>query len=178
MKFKTTLALGGGGVRGFAHVGVLKVLEKENFPIDAIVGTSIGAIIGAGFALYKNLGKLEKFVSSAIKMEEIKEIEDFFIQSSGSEDRTILNRFSEMIRSFTILRNKWIFEAEKIRNVIKLLIPEDADFSDLKLPFACVAADIFSGKRIILKEGNLLNAVLALSSIPGVPPLRSWTADF
>ena len=170
MKIKTTLALGGGGVRGFAHIGVLKVFEKESFPVDSIVGTSIGAIIGAGFALYKDVGKLEEFVSSAINREEIKEIEKFFTQSSSSEDRTVLNRFSETIKSIARLRKKWIFEADKMRNVIKLFIPEDVDFSDLKLPFACVTADIFSGERIILKEGNLLNAVLASSSIPGVFP--------
>jgi NTE family protein len=66
-KLKIGLALGGGGARGLAHIGVLKVLEKENIPVDLITGTSMGAIIGAVYALNKDISAIEKIAEKYSK---------------------------------------------------------------------------------------------------------------
>ncbi len=66
-KFKIGLALGGGGVRGLAHIGVLKVLKKENINVDIIGGISMGAIVGGGFVLDQNLTKLEEKFLDLVK---------------------------------------------------------------------------------------------------------------
>ncbi|MDO9555720.1 MAG: patatin-like phospholipase family protein, partial [Atribacterota bacterium] len=78
-KLKVGLALGGGGARGLAHIGVLKVLERENIPIDLITGTSIGAIIGAVYGLKKDISAIEKIT------EKYSKISEFNIDFSFSE---------------------------------------------------------------------------------------------
>lgn len=69
-KLKVGLALGGGGARGLAHIGVLKVLERENIPIDLITGTSMGAIIGAAYSLKKDISAIEKITEKYSKISE------------------------------------------------------------------------------------------------------------
>lgn len=176
MKFKTALILGGGGARGFAHIGVIKVLEREGFPIDMIVGTSMGAIIGAGYALELDIKGLEEKALELANEETLREIEAFFSQDKEHEDRAILEKLNEILKNLNILarlKRKWIFEADRIIELLEKVIPGGKKFEDLKIPFACVAADLFSGERVIFREGNLLEAVLASCSIPGVfPPVK------
>ena len=110
---KIGLALGGGGARGMAHIGVLKILEKNNIPIDMISGTSMGAAVGALYSLEPNAKKLEKEVLSM----KWKELFDYTISSKG------------------------IIKGDRIYNFFKKRL-KNANFSDLKLPLFVTAFDI------------------------------------
>ena len=176
MALRVALVLGGGGARGFAHLGVLDVFCKEKVHFDFIVGCSMGAVIGAGYAWHQDVTSLRKMAEDSVRSEGLQEIEKFFKQQPQNGNRLIFEKFENMIKKinfFSRIRKKWLFESQNIRDTILKIIPEDLKFSDLKIPFACVGVDIFSGERIIFREGNVLDAVLASCSIPGVfPPVR------
>jgi NTE family protein len=137
---KIGLALSGGGANGFAHLGVLQVLEENNIPIHSISGTSMGAIIGGLYALHQDTKVIEEFIQEASqkKLFSIKDI-DF--------------------------KNGGLFHPKDLIKILKKYI-SDAQFSDLKIPFSATAADIEAGKEITLREGPLLTALLASSAIP------------
>lgn len=175
MKFKIALALGGGGARGFAHIGVLKVLNKEAFPIDLIVGTSMGAILGGAYALNQDIDYLEDRVKGLIDSKEIKQLETFLGSSEPEEKKILIGRFLEFIKSIYLWNisrtKKWLIDSNSLMNLTRAVISQDKSFLDTKIPFACVAADLLSGERVILKEGKLLQAILASCSLPGIFPI-------
>ena len=147
IKQKVGLALGSGGSLGLSHIGVIKVLKENNIPIDYIAGSSIGALIGAYYALNPNIKKLENTAVSVSRWELIKLIDVNIPKTS-------------------------LISGNKIRKFIKELI-EDKSFSDTKIPLKIIATDLESGKEIIIDKGNLIDAIMASISIPGVfPPVR------
>ena len=173
-KIKIGLALGGGGARGLAHIGVIKVLEKENIPIDVITGTSMGAIIGGLYALERDILSIEK---NSKKYSDIGRFDiGFTISEKNRKDRPfILRKVSEFLKKTYLLnlefRRKYINEGEELRKVIKELV-DNKTFEDTKIPFAAVAADLVRGEKVILQTGKLFNALLASASIPGMfPPI-------
>lgn len=143
------LALGGGGSLGMAHLGVLKVFEKNNIPITSICGSSIGAIVGAHYALYKDLDKLEEDAMSFI-----------------SENKFSLFNVETILERKTMIKKIELFFED---------IFENKTFSDCKIPFACNALDLETGNTIYLDKGDIKKAVLASMSIPGVfDPVFYW----
>ncbi len=151
MKFnnkKIGLALGGGGARGLAHIGVLKVLEEEDIHIDMIAGVSMGAIIGACYATGISIDEIEKEALSMNKRKVFSSIMD-------------LSRPSK-----SILKGKKAF-----RFISKFL--SDKTFLETKLSFGVIATDLESGDEVILKRGNIAKAVQASMSVPGIfPPVK------
>ena len=171
-KLKVALALGGGGARGLAHIGVLKVLERENIPIDIITGTSMGAIIGGVYALKKDISAIEKVAEKYSKISEFNI--DFSFNEKGEKDKSFfLKKMSDFLKKGYILnlelRRKYINDGEGVKKIIKELV-DDKTFSDTKIPFATVAADLVKGEKVILNQGKLFDALLASSSIPGMFP--------
>lgn len=142
-KPKIALVLGGGAARGFAHVGVIRALEKENIPVDMVIGTSVGSLIGAIYANDKNSFDLEWTAFSLDK-------DDLF-------DYGLLNAFTGM----------GVVKGEKLEAFVKAKIPA-ANIENLKLPFAAVATDLNRGTRVVLDHGPVAKAVHASSAIPGV----------
>ena len=141
---KIALVLGGGSARGLAHIGVLKVLHQAKIPIDLIVGTSIGAFIGAAYAL----GIPLEIIEQRGKKIKLGHLTDFFI-----------SKFA-------------IFKGKNLHNIIIDFI-ENKNFEDLKIPLAIVTADIENGQRAILTDGNLADCIRASCSLPGVfAPIR------
>ena len=175
-KLKVGLALGGGGARGLAHIGILKVLERESIPIDLITGTSMGAITGAVYALKKDISAIEKIT------EKYSKISGFNINLSFSEKERkdkpfFLKKMSDFLKKGYILnlelRRKYINDGEELKKIIKDLVGDKA-FTDTKIPFAAVAADLVKGEKVILTQGKLFDALLASASIPGMfPPVIS-----
>ncbi len=170
------LALGGGGARGLAHIGVLKVLEAHGIPIDLIAGTSIGALIGAAYALEPDAEKLknaaEAFVRSPAFYEsgltlfkKKKPAENFFAQvAEYMKDRLVIN----LAYSRLSLVGGW-----RAAKAVDFILP-DKTFADLRLPFVCVATDLKTGKEVTFHKGSLRGAARASMSIPGfLPPVRS-----
>ncbi len=176
-KFKIGLALGGGGARGLAHVGVISVLEKEGIPIDIITGTSVGSVIGAFYALYRDSEKLKvTAVKYSNQMNQINKQINF--QQFKDDNKKFLpwGRLTEIIKKGIYLHTEMskicINDGILIENLLKGVLGEK-EFSDTKIIFNAVAADLISGKEIVLKEGILMQAVMASCSIPGVfPPVK------
>jgi NTE family protein len=139
---KVGLALGSGGARGLSIIGVLKVLEKNNIPIDFIAGSSVGAVIGG---LYATGCKIEQ-------------IEKIFL------DLNFKSLFSLIDLKFG---NEGLIGGDKIKKIIDDYI-NVRDFSDCKIPFSAVATDLNTGAAVILNKGMIAISIRASMSIPVV----------
>ena len=171
-KLKVGLALGGGGARGLAHIGVLKVLERENIPIDLITGTSMGAIIGGVYALKKDIFAIEKIADKYSKISEFN-IDFSFSEKERKDKPFFLKKMSDFLKKVYLLnlqlRRKHINDGEGAKKIIKDLV-YDRTFTDTKIPFAAVAADLVKGEKVVIRKGKLFDALLASASIPGMFP--------
>lgn len=173
---KIGLALGGGGARGLAHIGVLKVLEEANIPIDIITGTSIGAILGGGYALKPDAQLLEKRVLQLLKSEGILKLETLAAKDRPTEKRLIIEKLANYATHLYILNLRavkgWILDGSQIEDLIKELV-NDKYFNETKIKYACVATDINKGEEVVFDKGKMRKAILASVSIPGVfPPIE------
>ncbi len=176
MKIKIGLALGGGGARGLAHIGVLKVFEREKIPIYHITGCSIGAIIGGTYAYFSNIEKTEQFIRNLINSPTIKKLNlESFSNVEYRNPTTHLNYYLNTLkRYFSMLKTMGktsIYDEALISELFKLF--PDAPIENLPVRFACIATDLISGREIVINEGSLRKAVIASSSIPGIfPPVE------
>ena len=144
---KIGLVLGSGGARGLDHIGVLKVLNENNIPIDFIAGTSAGSIIGAYYAINKEVSSLEPKIRKLTKKDLVKLID-----------------FS--------LPKKALISGNKVKHFLGELI-NNKSFSDTKIPLIILTTDMCSGKEVKIKEGKLIDAIMASISIPGIfPPVK------
>ncbi len=165
---KIGLALGEGGARGFAHIGVLKVLEREEIKIDYIAGTSVGSLVGALYALGFELQEIENILLEE-DFTQYLSFKNITFELEQYQNRNVLG-FS--INLPKILVNpgwpKGLISTIGIRDKIDQ-ISNWAHFEyDLKIPFKAVATDLITGEKIIMDEGKVSNAVAASISIPGV----------
>lgn len=173
-KLKIGLALGGGGARGIAHIGVLRVLEKNGIKPDFVAGTSMGAIIGAMYCAGLSTDEMEKKVAGFIPTDIYKELK--FDKMVSAESKNIFTEiFGKMkAKAFFYLSGvrEAFLEKRAIDRMIEFFLP-DIDFRDLKIPFACVAVDISQGKEVVFQKGPIWEAVASSISIPGVmPPVK------
>lgn len=169
---KVAVVLSGGGAKGFAHIGVLKVLEEEGIPIDIIVGTSIGSLIGGFYSIgYR-----------ADEIHEIIEKQDWEAILSDGVPRLYLSENDKELRQRYLFSlpygdNKKLslpLGVIKGQNVMNLFcglagnVPVDADFTKLPISFACVAANLETGEEVVMKNGFLPSAMFSSMAIPGV----------
>lgn len=138
------LALGGGGGRGAAHLGVLRVLEELRVPVDAIAGTSIGGAVGLLYAAGHSLDQIAQLFQS------------FTLRRIFATDPTGTG-FIGLRKGATLLRD----------------LLGQRTFADLRIPCAVVAADLISGREVVISEGSLVEAILATTAIPAVFPAVS-----
>lgn len=176
-KLKTGLALGGGGARGFVHIGILRELEDTVFKPQIITGTSIGAIIGAMYAATLDTHWIENRIQNFIKSDEYKELGLDRLGNTPQKDQSFFQMASSFVKD-TIQINianerMGILKSDRLANALKYLLPVNT-FTELKMPFSCTAVDLHSGEDIIYSDGNLIDAVLASASIPGyMQPIQS-----
>ncbi len=142
-KPRVALVLGGGAARGFAHVGVIRALEQEHIPIDLVVGTSVGSLIGALYAADVDSFDLEW---TAFKLEK----DDLF-------------DFGMM----TAVMGMGFARGERLEQFVRSRI-KPPNIEDLKIPFAAVATDLNWGTKVVIDRGSVARAVRASSAIPGV----------
>jgi NTE family protein len=147
-KVKIGISLGSGGAKGLSHIGILKVLERENIEISYISGSSIGALVGGLYAFGYSANDLEKIALNFSK-ENFYDLFDFSKSFQG------------------------IIKGDKILNLIDELL-KGASFSDLKIPFLPVAVDLITGDKIIIKEGKVSFAIRASISIPVIFQPFPW----
>jgi NTE family protein len=138
--------LSGGGARGLAHIGALKVLERSQIPIECLAGTSMGGVIAAMYAAGWDAESLER---EALRMTEIRELiklVDFRPPRRG------------------------LLAGQNVRDYLSRFIDPELRFEELKIPLALKAVDLNSGQQVDLRSGPVLDAALATSAFPGVFP--------
>ena len=166
---KIGLVLTGGGAKGFAHIGVLKVLEKTGVKIDYIGGTSMGAVVGGLYATGYNAEQIDSIFRNTNFDELLKDYtpraNKSFYEKRNDELYAITLPFKKLSIGVPIALSKGIYNYNLLH---KLTHPvrHIRDFSKLPIPFLCIATDIETGEQQILKTGSLPQALLASSAFP------------
>ena len=167
------LVLSGGGARGAAHIGVLKVLEENHVPIDAIAGTSMGAVVGGLYASGLNAADVERVMQSV-------DWQDAFRDRSPRtslnfrrklEDQSFLVKFPLGIKGRKFRLPRGLVQGQKLTQTLRTLtlpVAQIQKFDDLAIPFRAIATDIVTGERVVLDHGDLTTAMRASLSAPGV----------
>lgn len=168
---KIGIVLSGGGAKGFAHIGVLKVLEEEQVPIEFISGTSMGSIVGALYAMGYSAKEIEEIVLSDNWMEYFSDKIDR--KDTPIDDKIYKDRYALLfpVKDWTIKLPKGVIKGKKIESFLSYLYfdaVEIRDFSKLPIAYSCIATDIETGKEVVLDKGNLSECVRASMSIPTV----------
>jgi len=139
------IALGGGGARGFAHIGVLKALERQGIFPRLVAGTSMGGVVGAMYAVGLSAEQME---DEAIKA---------------------TSRVGDMLRSVDVtLSQTGLVRGARIYDYIAGVIGLETKFSDLRRPLSLVSVDLNTGREVVLNSGRVADAVRATISVPGV----------
>lgn len=168
---KVGLVLSGGGAKGLAHIGALKVIEESGVRIDYIAGTSMGAIVGALYASGYSADQLEALFkeidfNKLISDETPREIKSF-LEKEDEERRAFTLPFSRFKLTFpTSLspgQNNYNIFVELLDNV-----KDVDDFSKLPIPFFCIATDVETGKEVVLENGYLPQAIAASGALPSL----------
>lgn len=170
-RMKVGVVLSGGGAKGAAHIGVLKVIEEAGIPVDYIVGTSMGAVIGGLYAIGYTPAQLDSLIKG----------QDWaFLLSDGPsrKEQTLNERdFSEKyLLSVPLIKTtkpevSGLIRGENLNNLLSRLTisyHDSIDYNRLPVPFACVATNITDGKEVVLHSGVLAVSIRASMSIPGV----------
>lgn len=138
------VALGGGGMRGLAHIGVLKELKRSGFAVQAVAGTSMGGLIGAAFA---SGVAPETLVQELAGLRTVKGLLQWIDWQPGKRAMLSGRGFLTYFTS---------------------LMGEMRTFADLPIPYACTAVDIASGEEVVLRQGRLIDALNATMALPGI----------
>jgi len=171
------IALGGGGARGFAHIGVLRVLEEEQIPVDLIVGTSSGALVGGAYASGLNAYEMEDRIEEFLNSEEFHSSALNAIEEAHQRDDTgLAHKIQTYLKNKVLLVQAMfkpgILSAREFQMLIDYLIP-DIRIEDAEIPFRAVATDLISGTPVVFSEGSLREAIMASSAVPGaIQPLK------
>ncbi|NTU50738.1 MAG: patatin-like phospholipase family protein, partial [Desulfobulbaceae bacterium] len=175
------VALSGGGSRGLSQIGVLKALEENKIPIDFIAGTSIGSIVGGLYSAGYNAIDLEK-LSKTLPWSEVASFtstmprRDLFLEQKRVRDRASVTLQFDGLK---LIIPKSLSTAQPLAKTLDLLIlnaPYHAmpDFSALPIPFRAIATDLVTGKRVVLKNESLSEAMRASATVPFVfSPLKT-----
>jgi len=176
---KLAIALGGGGARGLAHVGFLRVIEKEKIPVARISGCSMGAMVGGAYALYQSADAVEELTYHFIEhpLFEGFNFDDFAaIDKSGTDLKSkaisVMGRIKVGLSLFKTLANPSIYDNELVDKIYQNY--PDHPIEKLPIHFSAITSDLISGEEILLKEGSLRLAIRASSSIPGYLPPVKW----
>jgi len=169
---KIGLVLSGGGAKGFAHIGVLKVLEQYGIRPDYITGTSMGSIVGALYSLGYSATQLERIVTET-------DWEMLFSDKISFRDIPILDKNNypgyplkmAFVNGVKPSLPTGMIQGQQIQALFSKLVWESniyPDFDAFPIPYRCVATDIISGKAVVIKEGNLAEAMRSSMAIPTV----------
>lgn len=174
---KVGLVLSGGGAKGAAHVRAIKVIEEAGIPIDYIVGTSIGALVGGMYASGYNADQIDSIFKH----------QDWKVLLTDAIDRKEMKLYQRQLTDNYVITAKFekspfeIIEGGVLKgnNIAKLFTqltadtPDSISYDKLKIPYACVATDLITGKEVVMHSGILAESMRASMAIPGVfSPVR------
>jgi NTE family protein len=165
------VVLSGGGARGAAHIGVLKVLEEMRVPVDCIAGTSMGSIVGGAYASGISSAEMEKIVgeiTTELLFKEKPPRQDQSIRRK-QDDRTILFTPEIGVRDGELLLPKGLVSGLQLETVLRRLSNAKGyrKFDTLPIPYRAVATDLVSGRAVVFSEGDLALVMRASMSVPG-----------
>ena len=169
----TCLVLSGGGARGMAHIGVIKVLERERIPVDCIVGTSMGAVVGS---LYAG-GLRAQEIDAQIRALDWKTMfvdhvdRRTFSLRRKAEDRSFLAKGGFGLRDGKPGLPPSLFEGQRLALALRAALLPSANitaFDDLPIPYRAIGTDLETGEAVVMDQGDLVNAVRASMAVPGV----------
>ena len=170
---KVCLVLSGGGARGAAHIGVIKVLEELRIPIDCIAGTSMGSLVGGGYASGMTVGEMERFVAQV-------STETLFNEKPPRQEQAIRRKLDDrsilfgaelgLSDSFDVTLPKGVVSGVQLETFLRRLSKVQGyhKFDALAIPYRAVATDLVTGKPVVFDEGELPNVMRASMSVPGV----------
>src|SRR5271163_2001937 len=170
---RVCLVLSGGGARGMAHIGVLRVIEELKVPIDCIAGTSMGAVVGGLYASGMSAAQIETTMRSVNWQEAFRDApprRDLNFRRK-QDDRNFLVRLPLGVKHYHILLPKGFIQGEKLQETLRqLTLPfsNTTNFDELPTPFRAVATDLVTGEAVLLDKGDLSIAMRASISAPGV----------
>jgi NTE family protein len=168
---KIGLVLSGGGARGAAHVGVLKVLEELRVPVDVIVGTSMGSIVGGSYASGNSVTEMERDIAAITTA-------SLFTDRPPRADLSMRQKADDAIPYIIpeigvtgdgIVLPKGIVTGVSVEAQLRRLVKFTAvsSFDQLSIPFRAIATDLGTGEMVVLKDGSLITAMRASMSVPG-----------
>ena len=164
------IALGGGGVRGAAHVGVLQEIDNAGIKVDRISGVSAGAVIGCLYA-YSLDGKwVEDHFREIWSSQSFNGLTSKIFFDNGSKQSFaggIKKTLTDHVIALMSLHRSSLIKNDQLRDILKILVPVQ-NFDQLKIPLKIISTDIESGEDVISEKGNLIDALLKSCSIPGV----------
>lgn len=168
---KVGLVLSGGGAKGLAHIGVLKVLEEANVKVDYIAGTSMGAIIGGLYASGYSANQLDSIFktvdSDALLQDYVPRISKSFYEKRNDEIYALQLPFEDFKIGMPEALSKGMYNYNLLSRLLSH-VRYERDFSKLKIPFICIATDIETGKQVVLDKGNLAQNILASGAFPSL----------
>jgi NTE family protein len=167
------LVLSGGGARGAAHVGVLKVLDEMHVPVDAIAGTSMGAVVGGLYASGMSGAEIETLIRSVNWQDAFRDRpprEELGFRRKQDE-RNFLVRFALGVKDTGFVLPPGLVQGQKLEQVLRnaaLPVAEIQRFDRLPIPFRAIATDLETGQPVVMDSGDLVTAMRASMSAPGV----------
>lgn len=168
---KIGLVLSGGGAKGFAHVGVLKVLEEAGVKIDFIGGSSMGAVIGGLYASGYNATQIDSIVRVTnfdnLLMDYIPRSSKSFYEKRNDELYALILPFDKLKIGVPQSLSRGLFNYN-LFNKLTLHVRHVRDFNQLPIPFLCIATDIEKGEQVVMDKGVLAQALYASSALPSV----------
>jgi len=170
MSVKIGIALGGGGARGLAHAGVLKVLEEEGIPLHYITGTSIGAVVGAAYAQNPQTDFLIERFEQSLDEAFYSQLGLGYLKTNDCQEGSFLHQTTENIKrriAINLAQSRTgLLKEVRLKKILVRLI-DQGRIEDTKIPLGVIATSLHTGDDIVFKSGDIIDAVAASSSIPG-----------
>lgn len=180
---RATVALGGGGARGLAHLGALQAIEESEVCLERIVGVSIGSLVGGLCACGNSTREVQQHVLTYVQSSEFvsKQAALFGAHPKSEMSTGGMLAWYDRIRAYLwasqllnrIFRKPSLLPGRVLEEVIATLVP-DIDIGDTHIPLSIVSIDLITGHQVVLERGSLRKAILASAAIPGIFPPVPW----
>jgi len=172
---KLGLALGGGGARGLAHIGVLKVLDREGIKIHSISGCSMGSIVGAMYSYFGNADEMETFILNIIENTDFGKLGLSDAVNTNGDDDNYFNALFDYVKirykAIKSLSQLSFFDEEKTEGIFDAF--PDVPIEKFGIKFSAIATNLITGEEELFTRGSLKHIIRASSAIPGIfPPVR------